>query len=72
MNDFSHLIRCPHCPKTFKEKANFDYHMQDHTNYRPEKCPFEGCDKSFKNKQDLASHIRVHKGIYVYRVQYQM
>lgn len=33
--------------------------MQDHTNYRPAKCHL--CDKSFKNKQDLASHIRCHK-----------
>lgn len=35
--------------------------MQDHTNYRPEKCTM--CEKSFKNKQDLASHIRCHKDI---------
>lgn len=33
--------------------------MQDHTNYRPAKCHL--CEKSFKNKQDLASHIRCHK-----------
>lgn len=35
--------------------------MQDHTNYRPAKCHL--CEKSFKNKQDLASHIRCHKVI---------
>lgn len=38
--------------------------MQDHTNYRPAKCDL--CDKSFKNKQDLASHIRCHKDIRKY------
>lgn len=38
--------------------------MQDHTNYRPAKCPL--CEKSFKNKQDLASHIRCHKDIRKY------
>lgn len=37
--------------------------MQDHTNYRPAKCHL--CEKSFKNKQDLASHIRCHKVIYL-------
>lgn len=63
---FSSLLSCSckHCPKTFNEKANFDYHMQDHTNYRPAKCTM--CDKSFKNKQDLASHIRCHKDIRKY------
>lgn len=57
-NIFNHFS-CPHCPKTFNEKANYDYHMQDHTNYRPAKCHL--CEKRFKNKQDLASHIRCHK-----------
>lgn len=38
--------------------------MQDHTNYRPAKCTM--CEKSFKNKQDLASHIRCHKDIRKY------
>lgn len=39
--------------------------MQDHTNYRPEKCTM--CEKSFKNKQDLASHIRCHQDIRRYQ-----
>lgn len=52
---------CPHCPKTFNEKPNFDYHMQDHTNHRPAQCDL--CDKSFKNKQDLNSHLRVHNDV---------
>ncbi|KAL1843400.1 hypothetical protein VTJ49DRAFT_1750 [Mycothermus thermophilus] len=53
-------IKCtwPGCPKTFNRPARLTAHLRSHTNDRPHKCPYEGCDKAYLEEKHLAQHIK--------------
>ncbi|KLO19938.1 hypothetical protein SCHPADRAFT_935052 [Schizopora paradoxa] len=55
-------LKCSVCAREFlpNRKADLDRHMRIHTNEKPFKCTFEGCDKAFKQSSALKIHVNVH------------
>ncbi|KXX75916.1 Transcription factor IIIA [Madurella mycetomatis] len=53
-------IKCtyPNCPKTFNRPARLTAHLRSHTNDRPHKCPYAGCDKAYLEEKHLAQHVK--------------
>ncbi len=49
---------CPHCPKVLQTKAGMDYHIMNHTGFKPVVCSL--CGESFKSKQVLDQHFVIH------------
>lgn len=52
---------CPLCGKTFKRAHNLKIHGRLHNDDRPYGCPFEDCDKEFRWKSSIVSHINWHR-----------
>ena len=51
--------KCPIClNRQFISKCKLDWHLKCHK--RQFKCTFEGCGKSFKQKQHLKNHLLTH------------
>lgn len=52
-------IKCtwPDCGKAFNRPARLTAHMRSHTNDRPFKCDFPGCDKDYLEEKHLKQHI---------------
>ena len=63
-------FKCPICPnKQFISKCKLDWHLKCHE--RQFKCTYEGCDKSFKQKQHLKNHLLTHAdGVRPFRCKY--
>ncbi|KAI9877195.1 MAG: Strongly-conserved Zn-finger binding protein (TFIIIA) [Pleopsidium flavum] len=51
---------CPYddCLKSFNRPARLVEHLRSHTNERPFKCKFTGCDKDFLRETHLAHHVK--------------
>lgn len=52
---------CTLCGKTFKRAHNLKIHGRLHNDDRPYVCPFPGCDKGFRWKSSIVSHINWHR-----------
>lgn len=66
-----HWLLCPRKCKPFNARYKLLIHMRVHSGERPNKCPYEGCDKAFSRLENLKIHMRSHTGERPYACQYQ-
>lgn len=59
---------CVLCMKTFTLAQYLKEHMYIHTQQKPFKCDFEGCDRSFRQAGKLSMHKKLHQNI-IFTVQ---
>ncbi|GFX70046.1 zinc finger protein [Trichonephila clavipes] len=52
-------VKCPQCPKTFREKHHLQSHLYSHDAARHFKCPL--CGRTFRHSSSLARHKRSHR-----------
>ena len=62
-------FQCDVCHKTFAKQAECLTHSAIHSDKRPFKCEFGGCDKAFKISQSLRVHKVTHSGLKPYQCQ---
>ena len=56
-------LQCNICLKIFSTNGNLKNHITTiHQNFRPFKCTFQNCNKSYSNKSRLLVHERTHTG----------
>lgn len=53
---------CDHCPLVTHSGRDFENHLHAHPGYRPFKCDYEGCDKTFTRIGIRKNHINTHTG----------
>ncbi|XP_023217909.1 zinc finger protein 883-like [Centruroides sculpturatus] len=52
-------FKCNLCEKSFTTNSNLTFHMKVHSNEKPFKCNYNGCEESFKRKNELKQHAFV-------------
>lgn len=52
---------CKECGKVFKRAHNLKIHGRLHNGDKPYSCPFSNCDKEFRWKSSIVSHINWHR-----------
>ncbi|KAG4081175.1 hypothetical protein HA402_014623 [Bradysia odoriphaga] len=52
------LHACSICDRTFRERSNFNKHIQTHTKIHPYSCNM--CEKSYRLKNSLDTHLLTH------------
>ncbi|GFU62613.1 zinc finger protein [Nephila pilipes] len=52
-------LKCPKCPKVFREKHHLQSHLYSHDTARHFKCLT--CGRTFRHSSSLARHKRSHK-----------
>lgn len=52
---------CHECGKTFRRAHNLKIHGRLHNGDRPYKCPFSHCEKEFRWKSSIVSHLNWHR-----------
>jgi Zinc finger, C2H2 type len=52
---------CMECGKIFKRAHNLKIHGRLHSGAKPYRCPFEHCDKEFRWKSSIVSHLNWHR-----------
>ena len=55
-------FKCTHCDKTFNQKSNLDYHIQQ-VHYKKMEFPCSYCEKTFSSKRNKIQHELTHEGI---------
>ncbi|RZC36404.1 zinc finger protein GLIS1-like [Asbolus verrucosus] len=61
---------CPRKVKPFNARYKLLIHMRVHSGEKPNKCPFEGCNKAFSRLENLKIHQRSHTGERPYLCQF--
>ncbi len=62
---------CETCQMEFKHKWIYERHLDSHSTSKFFKCPFEGCNKSYKSKENLNLHHKnIHEKIKPYTCTY--
>ncbi|EFA05809.2 zinc finger protein GLIS1 [Tribolium castaneum] len=61
---------CPRKIKPFNARYKLLIHMRVHSGEKPNKCPFEGCNKAFSRLENLKIHQRSHTGERPYLCQF--
>ena len=51
---------CEECGAKYKRLTRLEVHMRTHSGYKPFRCTFDNCKKSFNEKGNLITHLRVH------------
>ncbi|CRL00844.1 CLUMA_CG014095, isoform A [Clunio marinus] len=51
---------CVYCSKKLSDEVSLNLHLTTHTGDKPFRCPYDGCEQSFINKQLLTRHSRFH------------
>lgn len=51
-------FKCEFCDKRCNTSSDLAAHRRKHTNERPYKCPYEGCEKDYKTNGALIKHNR--------------
>jgi uncharacterized Zn-finger protein len=55
-------LQCPICKEWFRESSNLSKHKKTHNQFGEFVCPFDGCGKDFKRKEQLQRHIeKIHR-----------
>ncbi|CAG9770461.1 unnamed protein product [Ceutorhynchus assimilis] len=62
--------QCPRKTKPFNARYKLLIHMRVHSGEKPNKCPFEGCNKAFSRLENLKIHQRSHTGERPYLCQF--
>lgn len=52
---------CSECGKIFKRAHNLKIHGRLHSGAKPYACPFSGCNKEFRWKSSIVSHMNWHR-----------
>jgi len=62
---------CDICQMEFKHKWIYERHLDSHSTSKFYKCPLEGCNKSYKSKENLNLHHKnIHEKIKPYTCTY--
>ncbi|XP_062544309.1 zinc finger protein 626-like [Armigeres subalbatus] len=51
-------FRCEYCGKGCATSSDLTVHRRTHTNERPYKCSYEGCEKNYKTNGAMIKHVR--------------
>ncbi|XP_026472035.1 zinc finger protein GLIS1-like [Ctenocephalides felis] len=63
-------LGCLRSKRPFNARYKLLIHMRVHSGDKPNKCPFNGCDKAFSRLENLKIHQRSHTGERPYGCQY--
>jgi len=58
---------CLNCSASFTLRRNLLTHYNVCRNLRPFRCPYQGCDRKYREKRLLKSHVQRHEQIKLYR-----
>jgi uncharacterized Zn-finger protein len=62
---------CGSCQMVFKHKWIYERHLESHSTAKYFKCQVEGCNKSYKSKENLKLHQKnIHENIKPYTCTY--
>uniref|UniRef100_A0A182IWU3 C2H2-type domain-containing protein n=1 Tax=Anopheles atroparvus TaxID=41427 RepID=A0A182IWU3_ANOAO len=63
-------LNCPRAIRPFNARYKLLIHMRVHSGEKPNKCPFQHCQKAFSRLENLKIHQRSHTGERPYNCQY--
>ncbi|XP_059608727.1 zinc finger protein 239-like isoform X1 [Phlebotomus argentipes] len=51
-------FKCDFCENAFVDRQTMIVHRRQHTGEQPYSCPYDDCTRTFKQKQNLRSHLK--------------